>query len=95
MARISQSRPWLSGKIPTCLPSATSLLVGREARVRFRGGLAFKAHRPLYHSTLGLRVIKKKKKYSAAKAGGGRAVDSPSSLSETGAPFSSSSYSQA
>ena len=30
---------------------------------RFRGGLAFKAHRLLYHSTLGLRVIKKKKKY--------------------------------
>ena len=28
---------------------------------RFRGGLVFKAHRLLYHSTLGLRVIKKKK----------------------------------
>ena len=28
----------------------------------FRGGLVFKAHRLLYHSTLGLRVIKKKKK---------------------------------
>ena len=28
---------------------------------RFRGGLAFKAHRLVYHSTLGLRVIKKKK----------------------------------
>ena len=27
-----------------------------------RGGLVFKAHRLLYHSTLGLRVIKKKKK---------------------------------
>ena len=27
---------------------------------RFRGGLVFKAHRLLYHSTLGLRVIKKK-----------------------------------
>jgi hypothetical protein len=26
----------------------------------FRGGLVFKAHRPLYHSTLGSRVIKKK-----------------------------------
>jgi len=24
---------------------------------RFRGGLVFKAHRLLYHSTLGLRVI--------------------------------------
>jgi len=29
---------------------------------RFRGGLIFKAHRLLNHSTLGLRVIKKKKK---------------------------------
>ena len=28
----------------------------------FRGGLVFKAHRLLYHSTLGSRVIKKKKK---------------------------------
>ena len=28
---------------------------------RFRGGLVFKAHRLFYHSTLGLRVIKKKK----------------------------------
>jgi len=26
---------------------------------RFRGGLVFKAHILLYHSTLGLRVIKK------------------------------------
>ena len=26
---------------------------------RFRGGLVFKAHRLLYHSTLGLRVVKK------------------------------------
>jgi len=29
---------------------------------RFRGGLVCKAHRLLYHSTLGPRVIKKKKK---------------------------------
>ena len=29
---------------------------------RFRGELAFKAHRLVYHSTLGWRVIKKKKK---------------------------------
>jgi hypothetical protein len=29
---------------------------------RLRGGLVFKAHRLLYHSTLGSRVIKKKKK---------------------------------
>ena len=31
---------------------------------RFRGGLAFKAHRLVYHSTLGLRVINKKKEPS-------------------------------
>ena len=28
---------------------------------RFRGGLVFKAHRLLHHSTLGVRVIKKKR----------------------------------
>jgi len=33
---------------------------------RFRGGLVFKAQRRLYHSTLGLRVIKKKKKTTPA-----------------------------
>jgi len=34
---------------------------------RFRGGLVFKAHRLSYHSTLGLRVIKKKKKRRAGE----------------------------
>ena len=29
---------------------------------RFRGGLVFKAHRLLYHSSLGSRVMKKKKR---------------------------------
>ena len=28
---------------------------------RLRGGLVFKAHRLVYHSTLGWRVVKKKK----------------------------------
>jgi len=32
---------------------------------RVRGGLVVKAHRLLYHSTLGLRVIKKKRRVSA------------------------------
>ena len=36
-------------------------LLRRNAK-RFREGLVFKAHRRLHHSTLGLRVIKKKKK---------------------------------
>ena len=51
---------------------------GREREVAsddeyqgFRGGFAFKAHRLLYHSTLGLRVIKKKKKkYQGLPQGG-------------------------
>ena len=35
---------------------------------RFRRGLVFKAHRRLYHSTLGLRVIKKKKRRNRPSA---------------------------
>jgi len=34
---------------------------------RFRGGLVFKAHRLLYHPTLGLKLIKKKKKLTATR----------------------------
>jgi len=36
-----------------------------EKGSRFRGGLVFKAHRLVYHSTLGLRVIKKKEEEDA------------------------------
>jgi len=36
---------------------------------RFRGGLVVKAHRLVYHSTLGVRVIKKKKKTPPATRG--------------------------
>ena len=36
---------------------------------RFRGGLVFKAHGVLYHSTPGSRVIKKKKKISSPAFG--------------------------
>ena len=36
--------------------------VFKARRPRFLGGLVFKAHRLVYHSALGLRVIKKKKK---------------------------------
>ena len=42
-------------------------LVRRNVQ-RFRGGLVFKAHRLLYHSTLGLSVIKKKKVGGPARA---------------------------
>jgi len=41
---------------------------------RFRGGLVFKAHRLLYHSTLGLRVTKKKKKRSTRTIPGAASV---------------------
>ena len=37
---------------------------------RFRGGLVFEAHRLLYHSTLGSRVIKKKKKTKSRQGQG-------------------------
>ena len=37
---------------------------------RFRGGLVFKAHRLVYHPTLGWRVIKKKKKKKGMSLGG-------------------------
>ena len=37
----------------------------RRNVTRFRGGLVCKAHRLVYHSTLGSRVIKKKKRRSA------------------------------
>jgi len=43
---------------------------------RFRGGLVFKAHRLLYHSTPDLRVIKKKK-VGAKPAEGRRGVVAP------------------
>ena len=41
-------------------PVSACRLLRRNVK-RFRGGLVFKAHRLLYHSTLGLRVIEKKK----------------------------------
>jgi len=40
--------------------------VRRRNVKRFRGGLVFKAHLLLHHSTLGLRVIKKKKRSCGA-----------------------------
>jgi len=43
---------------------------GRRNVKRFRGGLVFKAHRLVYHSTLGLRVIKKRKKIKVTRVWG-------------------------
>jgi len=59
---------------------------GRAAIERkcFRGGLVFKAHRLLYHSTLGLRVIKKKESGNALFEHG-RAI--PESLHLPRSPF--------
>jgi len=45
-----------------CGVPETRLLPEARNLTWFRGGLLFKAHRLLYHSTLGLRVMKKKKK---------------------------------
>ena len=45
------------------MPSRRWDIVAEDTkRQRFRGGLVLKAHRLLYHSTLGLKVIKKKKR---------------------------------
>jgi len=43
-------------------PATLAGAAARRAPCQFRGGLVFKAHRLLFHSNLGLRVIKKKKK---------------------------------
>jgi len=44
-------------------PSQSWASLGGNVK-RFQGGLVLKAHRLVYHSTLGLRVMKKKKKLS-------------------------------
>jgi len=45
-------------------PLQTISRLDEQHMKRFRGGLVIKAHRLLCHSTLGLRVIKEKKKNS-------------------------------
>ena len=53
---------WTRNQDPVCHTLGCSILELLYRNVqRFRGGLVFKAHRLLYHSTLGLRVIKKKR----------------------------------
>ena len=47
-------------RVKKTIHSTSEQLLSRNVK-RFRGGLVFKAHRLLYHSSLGLRVIKKKK----------------------------------
>ena len=54
----------------------------------FRGGLVFKAHRLLYHSTLGSRVIKRKKRlYGVEALTPAAAGDSAEMLSLSLSPF--------
>ena len=43
-----------------------NFLDSEAVQEQFRGGFVCKAHRLVYHSTLGLRVIKKKKKMELA-----------------------------
>ena len=54
--------PWFSNKRFTLflLRSAAARLL-RSNLKRFRGGLVFKIHRLVYHSTLGSRVIQKRR----------------------------------
>jgi len=52
--------------LPRGVTAATEQLLHRNVQ-RFRGGLVFKAHRLLYHSTLGLRVIKKRRRSDAVQ----------------------------
>ena len=72
--RESARRPELGKRLERCIQSSREQdgarpldhfsiqeqLIRRNVK-RFRGGLVFKAHRLLYHSTLGLGVIKKKR----------------------------------
>ena len=54
---------------------------------RFRGGLVFKAHRLVYHSTLDLRVIKKKKKKGRQVTGLDRNQSTPAPCSQPALEF--------
>jgi len=47
---------------------------------RFRGGLVFKGYRLVYHSTLGLRVIKMKKKERSVAGGSDGGYDQADDL---------------
>jgi len=55
-----QIRQLWSGREPGRAKSVSPTRLRQSSTVRFREGLVFKARRLLYHSTLGLRVIKKK-----------------------------------
>ena len=71
MAHIRQSGPdsglGLQASVLKMLQGVRSTQVSEQVLrsnvKRFRGGLVFKAYRLVYHSTLGSRVMNKKKKF--------------------------------
>ena len=71
---LSQDCPILE-LVTCCLQGVVTYLKDIRGVPRARGGLASKAHRLLYHSTLGSRVITKKKKYLKDIRGVPRARD--------------------
>ena len=78
-AGVRRQQPSEHGRSPTpaCSPGTSApfsvrarefqQLLRRNVK-RFRGGLVFKAHRPLYHSTLGSKVKKKKRRWDFSSA---------------------------
>jgi len=56
------------------------IIIQSPSMKRFRGGLVFKAHRLLYHSILGMRVIMKKKKVPACSPSRGTIDNTPTKL---------------
>ena len=61
------------------------LRIGARNVKRFRGGLVFKAHRRLYHSTLDLRVIKQRRRsYRRTRRSSGGACLLPASSLSSG-----------
>ena len=74
---VSPGGKWKAQRVPIVVvlldDSDTQVQLLRENVKRFRGGPVFKAHRLVHHSTLDLRVIKKKKK---CVAGGGLLAES-------------------
>ena len=69
---VSSLSPGCLSLSPGCLVAVSPLpeqLLYTNVK-RFRGGLVFKAHRLLYHSTLGLRVIRKRRSLPAVEPGG-------------------------
>ena len=62
LSAVRSARPWI-GLAPSTAESTAESTT--EAQM-CQGGLVFKARRLLYHSTLGLRVIKKKRRESGS-----------------------------